>query len=177
MNKLKHNASIISDLAIHSLLLFIFASIIFILYLTKISDKILKNKVADAMENKVKDIIYTNKKLLIKNYDSKIYDKLKKKYSKEDEYKLLNNSWLKKSLLITNLLLLIIVVGGIYLLKNICNIDININKLVMINIFAFVGLNIFEYLLYIHIETKYMYTTSAILIDTIINNSIKYFSH
>ena len=58
----------------------------------------------------------------------------------------------------------------------ICNINIDIKEIIILNIYTFSGLNIFEYLLYKYIETKYMYTTPTLLLNTIINNSIKYFS-
>ena len=61
-------------------------------------------------------------------------------------------------------------------MRYICNIKIDIKEIVILNIYILSGLTIFEYLLYIYIETKYMYTTPTLLLNTIINNSIKYFS-
>ena len=176
MKKLEYKINIISDLGIHALLLFIFLSVIFILYISKITEKTLKNELSQVIDDEIKHIIYKNKKLLVKHLDSKSYDRFKKKYNKEDQYKSLNNEWLKKSLLITNVLFFMIVTGSIFLMRYICNIKIDIKEIVILNIYILSGLTIFEYLLYIYIETKYMYTTPTLLLNTIINNSIKYFS-
>jgi hypothetical protein len=177
MKKLEYKINIISDLGIHALLFFIFLSVIFILYISKITEKTLKNELSHVIDDEIKHIIYKNKKLLVKHLDSKSYDRFKKKYNKEDQYKSLNNEWLKKSLLITNVLFFMIVTGSIFLMRYICNINIDIKEIVISNIYILLGITIFEYLLYKYIETKYMYTTPTLLLNTIINNSIKYFSH
>jgi hypothetical protein len=126
--------------------------------------------------NVIRDNKYKYKDIVSGPLNMIPFNQLKIYYSKEDSYQKLNNSWLKESLLITNLSLFIIITVSIYLLTNICNIELDVKELLLLNALTFTGIGIVEYLFFTHVALDYVPTPPSLLIDTIINNTKNYFS-
>jgi len=180
MSDLEYKLNIISDLGLHALILFTFLTSFFLMYISKLTVNELKEQLSTIIENDLGNLIQENKKkygdMLTIPLNNIPYDKLKEYYKKKDIFQQNNNAWLTESLIITNLCLLIIVTGSIFLMSYICNIKIDIKELILLNVYTFVGIGIVEYLFFTHVALNYVPTPPSLLINTIINNSKKYFS-
>jgi hypothetical protein len=181
MKDLEYKINIISDLGIHALILFTFLTSFFLMYVSKLSVYELREQLSNIIEKDLGNVIRENKHkyqdLLSTPLNVIPYTKLKSYYNKEDSFQSLNNKWLKESLLITNFSLFIIVVGSIFLISNICNIELDVKELLILNTLTFMGIGVVEYLFFTHVALDYVPTPPSLLIDTIINNTKNYFSH
>lgn len=181
MNNLENRVALVTDLSLHGLILFIFLTCFFILYVSKLTIDAANNQVGRLIDRNLSKIIKENKDKFQGSNTALInlipYSNLKNAFEKEDIYQTTNNKWLMKNLVTVNILLFMIVFVGIYTVKNICNIKLNISEILIMNLITFIGIGIIEYLFFTRIVLNYTPTTPSLLTETILNTSKNYFSH
>jgi hypothetical protein len=180
MENLNNRIDLVADLGVHFLILFIFLTSFFLLYVSKLEQENLNSQLNTIIEKNLGDVVRTNKYKFKEVFGDIIdeipYEKLKRQYKTADDYQQLNNDWLKKSLFITNLFLFLIITFSILLIKKICNIDLDVKHILKINLFTFIGIGIVEYLFFTHVALKYIPTSPSLIVESILNNTKNYLS-
>lgn len=146
----------IIDATTHALILFLFLSVFFIVYITKVSkeaiERELENNIRDAFKERLKDLTIEQKERL----RLLPYDLLKKMYSEPEKGMVMNNKWLFRLIIIINIILVIVLIGIIILMKTTCNKEINMTHILIENGIAFIFIGIVEYLFFTKIAIKYI---------------------
>ena len=170
------------NIAIHVTILFTILANLFILYISKLSSKLLNNHLISIINKSFKD---TNKELeiyikannlnnnnyinnYINNFDYNYYEKL---YSKQDITRELVNKQVVNNIIHVNILLIIItILFGITLIltKNINYKDIK--ELILENVISFTIIGIIEYLFFTNIAFKYVPSPPSHIIKNLFTN-------
>ena len=170
------NLNLITDLSIHSLILFIILTCLFLLYITKVTKRALKNHLSDIIDDNIDKVI--NNPII--KYSSVIknipFEHIKKNFSKTDKFQQNNNDWLQYSLIISNVLFSILVISTINVFIFTCNKNIELGHIIKINLYTFMLVGVIEYLFFTRIAMKWVPTKPSLMINRILDNIKNYYN-
>jgi hypothetical protein len=179
-SQLIERLNLISDIGLHAMILFIFLTAFFLLFISKMEVSALEGQLGGLINNDIGNYMQQIKSEYgedsLKFLNILPFDTLLKNYSTPDPYQVNNNNWLVKSLIITNVLLFVIIIGSIIMLKLVCNYDVNIREIVFLNAITFMFVGGIEYMFFTKVGLKYVPAPPSLMMDTIFGNVKKYFS-
>lgn len=166
------------DLMLHGVILFLFLTVFFLLYVSKLSRKTINNE----LENMIKSGVNNAFESLPKDQNDKLkaeiktfpFDVLKKNYTGLDGYEVINNSWLTELLIVTNIFLFVIFNFMVFILKNVCNIDIHMTEIIKINVLTFLLIGGVEFAFFKFVASDYAPTSPSLMITSIMNDIKNY---
>ena len=160
------------DMFLHGFILFMFLTIFFLLYVSKLSTSALQSEIDNAISSGFQEL-KTQNNTSLSNLPLP-YTQLETYYSAPDEYKELNNKWVQNMLIVVNVALFIMLLLIILIPMFLCDIKINIGGIILSNLVTFICIGLIEYLFFTHIALKYVPTPPSLLTSTILTSLKNY---
>jgi hypothetical protein len=160
-NKIKEivsEPSFAINMAMHALILFSFLSIFFTMYITKLSKDAFDKELGEMIKEGLEEPIYKLKEMpVVKQLISIVpLEKLEKLYAKPAKAVTMHNNGLINSVFMTNLLLWVMLIVIIIIMKNTCNMKINITEIAIENAITFTFVGIVEFMFFSYIAFKFV---------------------
>jgi hypothetical protein len=170
-----HNLNFSLDVALHVLILFTFLTIFFFAYVSKLEkqslDDTITNSVSDNTNTLLNDIKQISQKYNIKinwNTINDIADKLVKNSQGEVPEIKDNNEQLYKGSMIVIIVGYLLFIGIIIFLKYYMGYDIQIGRILVMNIIIFSITGLIEYFFFMNVASKYVPVMPNEITDTML---------
>lgn len=161
------------DIAIHSVILFTFLSILFMTYISKLTKNKFDHEITSNIDKLVKNTIKSDDE---KKYIRQIpFDPLIKLYDKESDYVTIQNNWLLTTLTVYIIIMWIVLISAIIFAKNTLGDELDLTSLIKHNVIVFIIIGIFEYLFFVNIAFNYNPIKPSTLITTLFSEIKKMF--
>lgn len=167
------NTEFAIDMILHSMILFTFLSVLYIMYISKLSKKIFDNEISKNIDKLAKNLTKNdNTKKYLQNIP---YDSLISMFEEESDYLTIQNDWLFGTIKYGLIAMWIIFIGFIFMLKNNCSTEINITEMIKNNAVTFLLIGIFEYMFFTNIAIKFVPIEPSVLTNTFFSDLNKIF--
>ena len=185
IKEVTYTDSLIVDIFIHVIILLIILSSVFWILVVPLGKKTINNEINKEIEHLIYNKLLSNphcddiRNITEDSISDAIYDvytsissNLQETYNEPDQTAQTYNKWLLKVNIIIIILLIISFIIMIIILKQNCNKNINVFKILSENIFLFLLIGVVEYFFFINIATQYVPVLPSTMIDEI-NNKIQ----
>jgi len=166
MNLFINNTHLILDILIHVLILFVFLSIFFFMFVSKIEKKAFKDEMGGLIEKNITTVLDTKRDtaLPIINEIRPEINTVKQLYASPDRYGQEVNTMIKRSCIFVAAILLAIILTILIFSKDG---HLNIFGILRENIITFIFVGIVEYWFFTNIAIKFIPTTPSLMINTL----------
>lgn len=168
-----HGFSFSINVLLHVVILFVFLSAFFILFVSKLTQNL--------FENEIGNLIETNMDKIIKGSDNKTkeslmlftklipIDKLIKNYEQPSEYNSEHNKWVQISAIAISFIGVFTLALIVFLVYNICGKCMPLTRIILENIIVFACVGLVEYFFFTEIALKFVPAPPSLLITSLIN--------
>ena len=168
-----------ADVTVHALILFVFLSIFFTFYVSKMTTTEMNNQIGGLIDTNLTNVLEEANQDYGMNFSSTLQtlplETLSESYNKPSLLQTTSNSWLNRDLLICNIALFVIVAGSMVLVKKICGLDLDVKEVLKLNAFIFTFIGIVEYMFFTKVALKYIPAPPSLMITSIITNIQSFF--
>jgi len=162
------------NIALHVAILFTILSLLFILYISKLSSETLnselKHNISNAFDGLIQKVPTKGKETIRKIFKSISLENTLKSFEGKDEYVTMYNKMLFRILILVNIVLFVFVILAITLLKYNCNQCIPIGQVVKENVATFALVGVVEYLFFTKVAFKFIPTKPSTIVTETLDN-------
>jgi Na+-transporting methylmalonyl-CoA/oxaloacetate decarboxylase gamma subunit len=163
------------DLSMHVSFLFLFLSLFFMLYISKLSKHAFDKEIKHNIKKQIKKIVNNkddkdDKDNSIEDYINKFpTKKMEEVYKGQDPLVANHNEWLFGTVIAANVIMVTFIILIVAILSSLCGHDVRVIELLQKNVVTFIFVGLVEYLFFTQVAFKYIPVLPSVMTTSFVH--------